>query len=171
MLIEQGTKLKYLLVGQRLSTMHVLAPPNTALQAVASVDPDAAATLELSPEYVKVVKQVLVQRDYERPFFITIPPLVEQPKQALKFTERVTVGADDATIVGDGLADITEVSALNQKLPFDLAADGKTLKVRGLVVNGVTSTARTVDCTLRTANSKTTIQLEVVTSKVESVAK
>ena len=54
---------------------------------------------------------------------------------------------------------------------FEFSADGKSITVKGLVAAGVTAAAKTQDIDLLSATGKTTIKLEVVNSKVETIAK
>lgn len=173
MLVSQdASDLGYLLYGTGLDKMKVIVPANTALDPVGTgVESDRVRFVGLDVAEAKTFKQLIVQRDGERPFGVPIPALTEPAKIAPKFVERITVNADEAVIVGDGLKDVVKIKALGRDL-VDLVMDGKKLRVRGLAAAGITSTARTVDCTLLT-NTDTlgTIQLEIVTSKVESIAK
>ena len=102
------------------------------------------------------------------------PPiaLAATKAQPLKFQERVTVGADEAVIVGDGLGTISKVQFQKKDLTVVKSGDGKSITVTGLAAAGATTTARTVDIDLLPATGKaTTIKLEVVSSKIETVAK
>lgn len=176
-LTEQTPKyLRYLLYGRRLDHMSVISPAGIQLHRAGSgVDAQNVRLIQLTPGVVSTVKALLVERSGERPFLIPIPALADPPKpapqkQAPKFRERITVGADEAVIVGDNLADLVKVVALKQELTtFDRSADGKSVRVLGLAAAHITSTARTIDCDLVSKAGKTTIQLEVVDKKIESI--
>jgi hypothetical protein len=72
-------------------------------------------------------------------------------------------------IVGDGLDDVAEIVALNK--PFVPIKDGKSLRIKGLAAEGITGVARVIDCQLLMKGKSVTIQLEVVTSVVETVTR
>jgi hypothetical protein len=117
------------------------------------------------------LKQVVLQHTNERPFVVTFPalPAAASAKQDPAFQERVTAGTDEAVIAGDDLGKVTQVFFQKQELNKTL--DGKLLRVKGLVAAGVTTVAKTQSIDLKTATGTTTIKLEVVNSKVESVQK
>ncbi len=172
---QTAQQLRYLLYGRDLGNVDMIVPNVPLMRVGDGAEADNLRFVEITPTVAKTLKAVILQRRGERPFAIPIPPLVEpaKPEPAKpKFSERVTVGADDATIVGDGLKDIVKIVALKQELTnLEVSDDGKTLKVKGLAAAGITSVAKTVDCDLVTKAGKTTIQLQVVSSKVESVPK
>ena len=60
---------------------------------------------------------------------------------------------------------------LFQKKDLDKTLEGKSLRIKGLSSAGVTATAITQTIDLITATGKTSVKLEVVNSKVESVQK
>jgi hypothetical protein len=177
-LVKQTSKtLQYLLYGRDLGDVDMIVPKVALKEVGDGADRDDVRFIEITLAVVKTLKEVVLQRDGERPFAIPIPALVEPAKaaptkQTPKFRERVTVGADDATIIGDGLKDVVKIVALKQDLTnLELSDDGKSLKVKGLAAAGITAAAKTVDCDLVTKAGKSTIQMEVVSSKVESVQK
>ena len=92
--------------------------------------------------------------------------------QPLKFQERVTVGADEAMIIGDGLNTISKAQYQKKDLTIVKSGDGKSITIKGLAAVGATASARTVDIDLLPATGKpTTIKLDVVSSKVETVGR
>jgi hypothetical protein len=61
-----------------------------------------------------------------------------------------------------------KITALKQELSnLERSADGKSIKVKGLVSAGVTAAARIIDFEVTRTAGKSTIQLEVVNSKIE----
>src|SRR4029078_291851 len=133
---------------------------------------DTVRMLNIDDTKVKTanVKQLILQRTGEkRPFTVAMPSLTPEPKPVNKFRERVTVGADEAVILGDALKDVTKITALKMEMTnLERPADGKSIKVKGLIAPGITAVARSVECEpTRPGGKSTTIQLEVVSSKVE----
>jgi hypothetical protein len=201
LLEQGTTRLKYLLFGRRLKSAVVLVPvpqaptsaadepakgakakgadkpqksalPDIELKSVGSgTDDDTIRLLEVDANLAKTLKQVVLQRTGERPFVVTFPalPAAASAKQDPAFQERVTAGTDEAVIAGDDLGKVTQVFFQKQELNKTL--DGKLLRVKGLVAAGVTTVAKTQSIDLKTATGTTTIKLEVVNSKVESVQK
>ncbi len=169
-LVNQSSTLTYLLYGSRLTNVSVLLPASATFKALGSgEDSDSVRLLELPADDAKTLKHLIFQRTGERPFTVALPPLTpEPPKPAPKFRERVTVGADDAVILGEGLTDVVKITALKQELSnLERSADGKSIKVKGLVSAGVTAAARIIDFEVTRTAGKSTIQLEVVNSKIE----
>jgi hypothetical protein len=175
-LLQQGTKIAtYLLFGRKLTNIQVV-DPKIALKSVGTGEADdTLKQFEVPIATAKSLKEIILQRTGERPFVVTMPALAttDQTKpQPLKFQERVTVGADEAVIVGDGLSTISKVQYQKKDLTIVKSGDGKSITIKGLAAAGATASARTVDIDLLPATGKaTTIKLEVVSSKVETVAK
>jgi hypothetical protein len=157
--------------GQRAKSAPPPAPKIDLTDIGSDEDKKTLRVLSVDADLAKTLKQIVFKRDNERPFLVAVPalPAADQPNQGPRFQERVTVGADEAVIIGDDIAKVTKV--IFQKTELDKTMDGKTLKVKGLVAAGVTSTAKTQSIDLVTTTGKTTIKLEVVNSKVESVQK
>ena len=159
------------------STSASMPTHNIELKPLTSESKDTLQLLEMDADLAKALKQVALQRCQngtctESPFLIAVPPLPtsDQAKQELKFQERVTVGADEAVIVGDDVNKVADV--IFQGKSLDKSLDGKNLKIKGLAAAGVTATAKTQNVDLKmTAGGKTTIKLEVVSSKIETVQK
>jgi hypothetical protein len=180
-LLEQGEKtVKFLLYGTRLSGLTVLAPAHSKKMVVTVTpvgnpsDADRLLLVEMDVRHLKTHKNLLVQRPNERPFLIPIPLLEPAKKpEPPKAQERITVGADEVVIVGEGLKDVAKV--FFKKRQFDpgnveRADDGKSLRLSGLTGLGVTSTAATQPIVLEfKSGAKVTVNVEVVSSKVETV--
>jgi hypothetical protein len=129
--------------------------------------------IKFNADQLKTQKQLAIARKDERPFLVAIPAVEVKEKIAPKAKERVLVGADEATIVGEGLNELQAIVYGNQELKsFEIAADGKSVRVLGVKNAGVTSVAKTQQIELRFKDgSKATVPLEVVTAKVETVSK
>jgi hypothetical protein len=170
---QNTTKATYLLFGRRLVDVNVLSPSNvTPTQVGSGEDKDTMRLIEMDLDVVKQQKQVVLQRPKERPFVVALPalPSSDQPKQDPKFQERVAVGADEATIVGEGLNAVDKVLFGKQELTItDKSA--KAIKIKGLAAAGVTTVARTQEILLVSKTGSTKITLEVVSQKIETVAK
>jgi hypothetical protein len=174
-LVDQGSPLRFLLYGSKLASIHPVFPPPDSVTITSVGDgqsDDTVRMLNIDDTKVKTanVKQLILQRTGEkRPFTVAMPSLTPEPKPVNKFRERVTVGADEAVILGDALKDVTKITALKMEMTnLERPADGKSIKVKGLIAAGITAVARSVEFELtRPGGKSTTIQLEVVSSKVE----
>ncbi len=197
-LLEQGSsRVKYLLFGRSLDRLSVIqptalpdssGPAQTSRPKASTTTPPPTARIELTDigsaedkktvrllsvdaDLAKTLKQIVFQRNGERPFLVAVPalPSADQPKSDPKFQERVTVGADEAVVVGDDMAKVTKV--LFQGKELNKSLEGKSLRIKGLNAAGVTATASTQSIDLVSATGKVTVKLEVVNSKIESVQK
>jgi hypothetical protein len=178
---QSAGTVKYLLYGRSLDDVSVVVPKADLQELGDGVDSESLRLLELDLAVAKTQKLVVLQHAGGRPFVVALPALPadpanptkpDQPATGLKFQERVTVGADEAVIVGDGLTADTTVSFQKQPLTAKLSADGKSLKIAGLAAAGATAAAKTQDIDVKTGTSKpVTIKLEVVNTKVETVQK
>lgn len=179
-LLEQGDKnIKFLLYGTRLTGLTVLSPVHTPQKIVTLTpvgnpsDADRLLLLEIDASHLKTNKNLLVQRPGEQPFLIAIPSLETKKPEPPKALERVTVGSNEAVITGEGLKDVTKV--FFRKNQFDagdveVAEDGKSLRLLRLTRFGITSTAATQPIVLEfKSGAKTTVNLEVINSKIETV--
>jgi hypothetical protein len=179
-LLEQGsTQIKYLLFGRNLDHLSVVEPtptpdsfppsqtsrPGTTLTAAAAPTPRIELAVIGSPEdqktvrllsvdsdLAKTLRQIVFRRDGERPFLVAVPtlPSADQPKADPKFQERVTVGADEAVIVGEGLK-VTKV-LFQRRIWTKRSLLGLGLAQR------VTATAITQTIDLITATGKTSVK-------------
>ena len=119
---------------------------------------------------MKQVKEVVLQRKDDRPVAIAVPqPDAQVKKPAFTAKERVTVGSDEAIIVGDGLDQVKDASF--QGKPLQKKMEDKALRLSGLKAAGATASSATVSIDLTLTSGKATVSLDVVNSKVETVAK
>jgi hypothetical protein len=176
-LVQQDTKsATYLLFGRNLAKVQAVAPPNITPKAVGNGQADdTLQQIEISLDVAKALKQIIFQRPKERPFVVAVPtlPTADQTPPTTKFQERVTVGADEAVIVGDNLKPVSKVQFQKKDLTISKRSDdGKSITITGLASAGATAVAKTQDIDLLTSTGKlATIKLEVVNNKVETVAK
>jgi hypothetical protein len=175
-LLRQDSKsATYLLYGSRLKEIQAVTPDIDLDDVGDASASDVLKQMELKIDVAKSLKQIIFQRPNERPFVLAVPPLPtpDQTATAPKFQERVTVGADEAVIVGDNLGPVTVVQFQKKNLTISKRSDdGKSITVTGLVAAGATAVAKTQDIDLLTQTGKLgTIKLEVVSSKVETVPK
>src|ERR1035437_1812425 len=172
LLSQDADLVRYLLLGRQLKDVRVVSPAGLTLGTVGLGTDNTLRLLEIHGDLAKTLKQIVLQHAKDRPYPVSLPPLAaagDAPKQEPKFQERVTVGADEAVIVGDNLSSIDKV--MFGKLELTIEKSSKTIKVKGLVVAGVTAAAKTQDIVLVAKSGNTTIKLEVVSGKVETIAK
>ena len=170
---QTSSKATFILFGRRLTGITVVSPADVQPKPVGNgTDSDTMVLLDLDLAVAKSQKQIVMQRRGERAFEVPIPSLAsaDQPKRDPKFQERVVVGADEATIVGDGLDTIEKVLFGKKELTIS-DKSAKAIKLKGLAAAGVTAIARTQDISLVSATGTTRITLEVVNQKIETVAK
>jgi hypothetical protein len=172
LLFEQGkNSAKFILYGSRLSDLNVLYPKEVQKVPLGA---KGGATkmymIELSADQLKTHKQLVVQRDDERPFVIPLPTLEFKGAATPKTAGRVTVNDDEAAIQADGLKDLVRVTFEGRDVPFRISSDGKEIKLRGLRALGVTKTAAIRPLVLIYKDSVSTVNLEVVNTKVETFA-
>ncbi len=72
---------------------------------------------------------------------------------------------------GDGLKDLTKVTFGGKPLAAEVAKDGKSLTVKGLVAAGVTAKAMTVSLVFWFGTTKVSAKVDIVSGKVETVAR
>lgn len=124
------------------------------------IGPDGATVLLRSPEH--------------GPFVLTLPALPKEakdadskPKNSPK--EAVVVGTDDAVI---NLATSDKVTSVKfGQVPLKFSQDSKTLKLTGLVDAKVTASPGSKTLTLRVAEADSTVDLEVVSTRIEVLTK
>jgi hypothetical protein len=168
----------YLVYGRGLDDVDVVSPDDLNLDEIADGnESDTMRTLKVPLKTAKSLKALVLQSTNDRPFIVSVPalPTTDTTKDGAdgpKFRERVTVGADQAVVVGDGLDKVQKVLFQKQELTnIEKSDDGKSLKIKGLAAAGVTAVATTQSIDLILASGKVTLKLEVVTSKVENVTK
>ena len=175
-LLSQSTdKVTYLLIGQNLAAIEIVEPKSLKPRPVSSnTDQSIFQIIEMDVAVAKTLKQLVLRRPPERPFIVSVPalaPAADTKTAPPLFQERVTTGADEATIKGDGLSALA-VKVMFGKTPLVADISDKTIKLKGLAAAGVTAIAKSQDIDLIAKDgSKTTVKLEVVNSKVETVAK
>ncbi|HZI19852.1 MAG TPA: hypothetical protein VEY09_14770 [Pyrinomonadaceae bacterium] len=172
LLFEQGkSSAKFIIYGSRLHNLNVLYPAGVVKTSVGGGG--AARTMymvELTADQLKTHKQMVVQRGDERPFVIPLPALEFGPKPAEpKVAGRVSVGADEAVIQGPGFADLVRVTFQGLDVPFRKSPDGREVRLRRLWAVGATKTAAVRPLVLIYKDGVSTVSLEVVDSKVETV--
>ena len=120
---------------------------------------------------VKGLKQLVLQRNQERPIFISLPTTEAPKKPEPKPRERIVVNGDAAVFDSDGLAELTGVMFDNKALAASVAKDKKSVTVSGLRAAGATTAAGTVTLDFAFSETKVAVKLEVVNARVETVAK
>ena len=181
----------YLLYGHDLNQLKIVWPARNADVAcprnqlcvqplTPSPDDGSLKLLKLPLDFAKEAGELILQRPppADRPFQISVPAppstdtanTADQKKQQPKFQERIVVGANEASIVGDNLDPITSVVFAGK--PLTIARRTSSLiKLTGLATAGVSALATSQDITLVTRSGQTKIPLEVVSSKVEVIQK
>jgi len=166
---------EFLLYGNRLDHVKVLAPDGVNLTPIGGRTEDGAtlARLELSPGQVKTQKYLVLQRCDDRPFLVQIPditPSAPGGSPDLKPAERLTVGADQIVVNGD-IKDLTKVTFNGKQIALEKDGDGKSVTLKGLSAGGVTATATIKTLIFWFGDKKVEVKIEVVTAKVETVGK
>ncbi len=174
---KESTTVRYLLYGRNLNDVKAVLPEVDLKPVGNGKDSNTLRLLELDQTLAKSQKFVILQHKDGRPYVIALPappsdqPKTDQPPTGMKFQERVTVGADEAVLIGEDLNKVTKILFQKKELTTSLLGDGKSLRVTGLSAAGATAAAKTQDIDVISGTSKTTAKLEVVNSKVESVQK
>jgi hypothetical protein len=165
----------FVLFGNRLKGATILEPAGVALQSFdGSGSDDTIRRIDLKAEQLKAFKEIVLQKGAsERPVFVAIPsgdPKDASTKPSIAVKGRVTVGMDEATITGDGLEKLKAVRFKKLAIKFVLAEDKKSVTLTGLFKAGVTTTPteKDLECELE-SGQKTTVQIDVVNSKIETV--
>jgi hypothetical protein len=175
-LTQDDTDASYLLFGRGLKDVKVVPDGQVAFSPVGTgEDVDTLRLVKIKLTTVKQLKQIILQRPSERPFLVSVPALPSASSSSTqssdpKFQERVTVGSDEATIVGDGLNLVDSVVFGKTELTIS-DKSAKAIKLKGLSAARVTAVAKTQEITLKSKTGSTKITLEVVSQKVETVAK
>ncbi|MBV9923445.1 MAG: hypothetical protein JOZ96_00285 [Acidobacteria bacterium] len=174
-LVAQGKTSKFFLYGQRLGGAIIVTPAGDTVT-TSPLGPDSGDTLqlvELDDGQLKAFKHLLIRRPGERSVLVAIPP-VEAPKKPdpPKAKERVTVDADEAVILGEGMKGVEGATFNGRDVGFE-AVDDKTLRLTGLRAAGLTSSAmtRTVALKFKGEDKPKQVEIEVVNTKVESVTR
>jgi hypothetical protein len=174
--LEQGgPKIRFLLYGTRLSGLRVIEPTGVTPKPIGEPgDADRLSLIELDPSVLQNNKYLLVQRpgDGERPFQITLPELAPPKPAPPTAKERVTVNADEAIIVGDGMNELEGVTFRGQAVTFKVI-DNRNLRLTGLRALGATSEAATQQFSLKFKGEAKPkgVDVEVINTKVETFPK
>jgi hypothetical protein len=176
-ILEQGKDFaRFLLFGNRLKDVKVLRPQSVKIQPLGR--PEDANTfwlIELSAAQIKAHRHLALQRKDDRPILVLLPALEfkeeKGPEPKPKPKERITVNADAVVIEGEGLKEIEKVTFNGKSIPFEVAEDGKSVNLKKLKANGVTATATTQNLEFFFKAGKTTVKVEVVNNKVETIQK
>jgi hypothetical protein len=167
---QEADKAKFILYGPRLGTLNVLYPTGVTPTLVeAGHGGKKLYIIELSRDQLKSYKQLVMYRTDERPFVLPMPAVEFKEPAKPKTAGRVTVKDDQASIQADGLKDLVRVTFEGRDVPFRISSDGKEIKLRGLRALGVTKTAGVRPLVLIYRDSVSTVSLEVVDTKVETV--
>ena len=182
----------YLFYGQELNRLKVIWPARNADSACPadqlclrplnpSSDDGSLKLIRLPLDFAKDASSLVLQRTApaDHPFVVAVPApppndgaaaASDQKKQSPKFQERIVVGSDEATIVGDNLTAITAVQFGGKPLTMGKRT-ANLIKLSGLAAAGASATAKTQDITLVSLAGSSKIKLEVVTNKVEIMQK
>ena len=174
LLAESGGNIKLLLYGSRLSGAKILVPGGATLTEVAGTHPDDAESFRLvtvKSDALKGLKQLVLQRNQERPIFISLPTSEAPKKPEPKPRERIVVNGDAAVFDSDGLADLTGVTVDNKALTATVATDKQSVTVSGLRAAGATTAAGTVTLDFAFGETKVPVKLEVVNARAGTAAK
>jgi hypothetical protein len=173
MVLEQGsTSAKFLLYGSRLAKATVVAPEKVELKAIGRPDDgDTLRLLEMTADQIKAHKRMVLGRPGERPVLIDIPAVEfkQVAKKELKARDRISIGSDEAVFEGDGLDKIKQILFRDRPIPFELASDKKSVRLRNLKALGVTSSAVPQDLVFIFDAVKTPVSIEVVNARYETI--
>jgi hypothetical protein len=181
----------YLLYGHDLNRTTVLwparnadaaCPPNRlCLQPLTPSDDGSLKVIKIPLDFAREASTLILQRPVpaDHPFVVAIPAPpsddaraspTDRKKQEIKFQERVVVGADEASIVGDNLDPITSAEFAGKRLTITKRTHN-LIKLVGLAAAGASAVVTAQDITLVTLAGQTKIPLEVVSSKIEVIQK
>jgi hypothetical protein len=174
LLDSQEKQSVFLLYGNRLNEITILLPDGEGAESESVPGADDGTTLlkiTLAAERLKTAKYLILKRQSDRPFLIQIPaPPPKDGAPTFKQTERITVGADEVVVEGEGLDDLENVTF--NKIPLNKERVGdKAIKLKGLFAKGVTAAAGTKTLTFSFRNNPKSVQvkIDVVSSIVETV--
>jgi hypothetical protein len=195
LLSQDQTTATYLVYGHDLSQTKIIFPPRNAdpacppnqlcLQNVGSATGDVTMRLlKLPLDMVKEAGTIVFERagTNEHPFAVAVPAAPSTTSAAAatataaasadpKFKERIVVGEDDGTIVGQKLDAFK--SAYFGAQPLTIGTRTPTsIKISGLRTTGASAVAKTGEITLyNAAQQPTKVPIEVISSRVEIIAK
>jgi hypothetical protein len=186
------SKYEFLLYGSRLKDAVVLRPECSRTQPNGTTgtrrsradgdcvqleqvgrpeDADTLRRIELSPAQLNTQKYLVLQRPGERPFSIQIPSVDSKDVSTdFKQAERVIVGADEVMFNGE-IKDLTKVTFNGSPITAQKASDNKSVILKGLSGSGLTATPTTKTVVFWFNDKKVEVKIEVVNSKIETIAK
>jgi hypothetical protein len=165
---------EFLLFGNRLDGATILEPKGVGLEYIGGAgDRATLAKLELTGDQVKTRKYIVLKHENDRPFLVQIPaidPSAAGGSSDLKPAERLTIGADQIVVSGD-IKDLTKVTFNGSPIALIKGDDGKSVTLKGLSTSGVTATTGTKTLVFWFGDKQVEVKVEVVTAKLETVAK
>ena len=169
---KSGAKL--LLYGTRLKDAQIIQPKLEHRKlSDRPEDEDTLRVVEITADQAEEFKNIVLQKKGERPILLAVPSLDAKTakKPEVKAKERVTVGADEAILLADQADQIKPVKLGESAITFEVAKDKKTVTLKGLATRGTVSAAAK-DLVVEYPDSvKVSVTLDVVSSKIETVAK
>jgi hypothetical protein len=180
----------YLVYGHDLNQAKVVWPARNAdpacprnqlcLQPIGTgVDDGTLRILRLPVDLAKDPSSIVLQRaGHDHPFAVAVPALPAEAAAGTaaattdpKFQDRIVVGADEGTIVGQKLDSVVSVSYGGKPLAI-VAQTPTSIKISGLAAAGASAVAKTADIVLvNQAGKQTKVPLEVVSSRIEVLSK
>jgi hypothetical protein len=170
---QRSSSAKFLLYGSRLGSASVLAPEKVELKPFGRPeDRDTLKLLEIPAAQIKAHRRLVLARPNERPVLVDIPAVEfkDAPRKELAPRGRISLGSDEALFEGEGLQKLTRVLFRNRAVPFDPAADGKSVRLKNLKTLGVTSSAVPQDLIFVFEEARTPVTIEVVNARYETIA-
>ena len=176
LLSQSGEKVRFLLMGSRLGNSRILEPAGVTHAPIGNPEADAESlrVLELTKAQIESHKGVLLQKGNERPILISIPAVeFKAPKKPeVKAKERVVAGSAEAVLLADAADTIQKITSGDLKIDFAAGKDKKSVTLSGANFRTVTASAGSKDFVCEyPEGAKIPVTLEVVTGKVETVAK
>lgn len=158
----------YLLQGSRLGTVRVLHPNDAMLGDLGS-DRETMRTLTLKDTHLSKFKQLVLQRDGERPFLLAMPSGARPPTVTAR--ERVIVDADAAVFEAASFEGLKSVVWNGKTLTHSLIERNTATRVTGLKAIGATATPTRQTVEFEFETGKTSVVLDVVNGRLETVAR
>lgn len=140
LLERSGDNVKFLAFGD-VSGLDVLSPTPIGWRAVDASSAASPYLLSLTVGQATDNKYVVFKRPREEAFLIAMPELAPAQPAPPKAKDTLTVNADVAEIVGDGLKDVASIAYREQEVKFTVENEGKSLRLTGLKALGATLTA------------------------------
>ncbi len=181
----------YLVYGHDLDQANIVwptrnadptCPPNQLCMKplVTNANDRTLRLIKLPLDVAKESGSIVMQRLNQHPYVVAVPPLPAADASAdaaaagaapagPKFQERIVVGANEGTIVGDKLDSIVSATFRDKPLTIVDKTPG-TLKLSDLATSGASAVAKTEEIVLTNqAGKKIKVRLEIVSSRVEVV--